>query len=154
MPTGGTLTLALDTTTVDQSLTTRWAFLSEGVVFVRLRVVDTGRGMANGVAAHAFEPFFAAKGKGRGAGMGLASVYGIVKQSGGFVFAERTGELGTCMTVLLPPTASRSAAAPLVHLDSHPRGASSRPRDRILLVEDDAGVRELLATCCRHMATR
>jgi CheY-like chemotaxis protein len=142
MPHGGTLTLAVDTTTVDRNLKARWAFLSEGSSFVRLRVIDTGCGMPPSIAAHAFEPFFTTKGKGRGAGMGLASVYGIVKQSGGYVFAERTGEQGTCMTLLLPPTLERQSARPPT-LRSRDTG-NAGVRSRILLVEDDAGVRDLL----------
>ena len=148
MPSGGTVTIGVDAIEVDRQLESQWAFLKRGLVFTRLRVIDTGRGMAPGVAAHAFEPFFTTKAKGRGFGMGLASVYGIVKQSGGYVFAERTGEAGTCMTMLLPPAV---AAHSVVTVASGTRSNASVPAggDRILLVEDDDGVRELLEDVLR-----
>jgi len=141
MPAGGRLSIAIDTIAVDEALKARWTFLAAGARFVRLRVEDTGSGMDPDVVPHVFEPFFTTKGRGRGAGMGLASVYGFVKQSAGYVFVERTGPEGTCVTILLPPAAAPEAA---------PRPARSAPRDvsaraaRILLVEDDDAVRELL----------
>jgi PAS domain S-box-containing protein len=149
MPDGGTLTMAVDAIEVDAALQSRWAFLTRGGVFVRLRVIDTGSGMDPAVAAHVFEPFFTTKGKGRGAGMGLASVYGIVKQSGGFVFAERAGQAGTCMTVLLPPATARQHAASPVRRASQSPPTAGEGRNRILLVEDDPGVREVLQDVLR-----
>lgn len=74
--------------------------------------------------------------------MGLASVYGIVKQSAGYVFVERTGPDGTCVTILLPPFAAREEGT-----GAHPLGGA-RPlpeRPRVLLVEDEMAVREMLA---------
>jgi two-component system cell cycle sensor histidine kinase/response regulator CckA len=147
MASGGTLTMAVDAITVDWQLESQWAFLKRGSVFARLRVIDSGRGMEPGVAAHAFEPFFTTKARGRGFGMGLASVYGIVKQSGGYVFAERTSDTGTCMTVLLPPAVSRTRPATV--LASRPAVDSLHEGRHILLVEDDAGVRELLVDILR-----
>jgi two-component system cell cycle sensor histidine kinase/response regulator CckA len=143
MPSGGRLTLAVDAVEVDGDLRTRWAFLARGGRFVRLRVIDTGAGMDPEVLPHVFEPFFTTKGRGRGAGMGLASVYGIVKQSAGYVFIERTGAEGTCVTILLPPLTAREAGA------GRPAPAPARPavpeRPRVLLVEDEMAVREMLA---------
>ena len=110
MPAGGTLTIAVDQITVDAELKSQWAFLALASVFVRLRVIDTGSGMNPAVMPHVFEPFFTTKGRGRGAGMGLASVYGIVKQSAGYVFVERSGVDGTCVSILLPPAQSPEAA--------------------------------------------
>ena len=149
MPSGGTLTIAVDAIEVDRHLESQWAFLKRGLVFTRLRVIDTGTGMDPGVAAHAFEPFFTTKAKGRGFGMGLASVYGIVKQSGGFVFVEGYAEGGTCMTVLLPPAAridrlTVPARRPRAEANVVPSGDHC-----ILLVEDDDGVRELLVDVLR-----
>ena len=141
MPSGGTLTIALDSAEVDLNLRRRWSFLAVGGRFVRLRIVDTGGGMDPDVLPHVFEPFFTTKGRGRGAGMGLASVYGIVKQSAGYVFVERTSTAGTCVTILLPPLAVRDESA-----RSGPRGSRSQlpARPRVLLVEDEMAVREML----------
>src|SRR5690606_35369411 len=142
MPSGGTLTIALDVAEVDSDLRRRWSYLALGGRFVRLRVIDTGCGMDPDVLPHVFEPFFTTKGRGRGAGMGLASVYGIVKQSAGYVFVERTGPEGTCVTILLPPLAAREESAP-----SSPQAKRSElpARPRILLVEDELAVREMLS---------
>jgi PAS domain S-box-containing protein len=143
MPSGGRLTIAVDLAEVDADLRTRWAFLALGGAFVRLRVVDTGAGMDPDVVPHVFEPFFTTKGRGRGAGMGLASVYGIVKQSAGYVFVERTGPDGTCVTILLPPLAAREEKARRAMAPVERPALPDRPR--ILLVEDEMAVREMLA---------
>ena len=143
MPAGGTLSIALDSVVVDGDLRTRWSFLALGGRFVRLRIVDTGGGMDPDVLPHVFEPFFTTKGRGRGAGMGLASVYGIVKQSAGYVFVERTGPDGTCVTILLPPIAMREDTARRAPKGTAQPEVPERPR--ILLVEDDMAVREMLS---------
>jgi two-component system cell cycle sensor histidine kinase/response regulator CckA len=142
MPNGGTLTIAVDSAEVDPDLRRRWSYLAAGKRFVRLRVIDTGGGMDPDVLPHVFEPFFTTKGRGRGAGMGLASVYGIVKQSAGYVFVERTGPEGTCVTILLPPLETRDENG-----RSSPQAARADlpERPRILLVEDEMAVREMLA---------
>ena len=142
MPHGGTLTVALDQVKIDADLKARWSFLALGGEFVRLRVVDTGAGMNPEVMPHVFEPFFTTKGRGRGAGMGLASVYGIVKQSAGYVYVERTGAGGTCVTILLPAALAAEETARAAPLSAAPPRVAARYR--ILLVEDDMAVRELL----------
>jgi len=142
MPSGGTLTISIDAVEVDAALEAQWPFLETGSRFVRMRVADTGTGIDPAVITHMFEPFFTTKGRGRGSGMGLASVYGIVKQSRGYVFVERTGSDGTWLTILLPPVDwQQGAPAPVTK--SAPAAAPSR-RARILLVEDEMAVRELL----------
>jgi PAS domain S-box-containing protein len=148
MPSGGRLRITLDSVEVDADLRTRWAFLALGGRFVRLRVIDTGGGMDPDVVPHVFEPFFTTKGRGRGAGMGLASVYGIVKQSAGYVFVERTGAEGTCITILLPPLAARED-----NVRPAPKAATAPAlpdRPRILLVEDEMAVREMLTDSLAH----
>jgi PAS domain S-box-containing protein len=106
--------------------------------YVLLSVCDTGVGMTPEVKARAFEPFFTTKGPGEGTGIGLATVYGTVKQSGGFVFVESEVGSGTRIDVYLPYTRAHTAE----HIDStvahSPREAST-----VLLVEDYRRVREL-----------
>jgi CheY-like chemotaxis protein len=142
MPLGGVLTLSVDTLEVDAALEAQWPFLETGARFVRLRVTDTGAGIDPAVISHVFEPFFTTKGRGRGSGMGLASVYGIVKQSRGYVFVERTGPDGTSLTILLPPVDWHQAASATAARTAPP-AIPARPA-RILLVEDEMAVRELL----------
>ena len=103
---------------------------------VAIAVSDTGTGIAPAIAAKIFEPFFTTKPVGQGTGLGLSTVYGIVKQTGGFVFAEAAPGGGTCFVVYLPA----SAAPP-------PPPPAAPPRERpaldatVLLVEDDRAVR-------------
>jgi CheY-like chemotaxis protein len=112
---------------------------------VRLQVEDTGTGMDAAMAERAFEPFVTTKPKGHGAGLGLATVYGLVKQSNGFVWVESAPKAGTRVVVLLPVDASPAsdspapAASPVVTIP-----APDLPR--VLLVEDEGAVRELLSS--------
>jgi two-component system cell cycle sensor histidine kinase/response regulator CckA len=113
-------------------------------------VEDNGTGMTPAVRERLFEPFFSTKGAGKGTGLGLAVVYGIVRQHGGFVDVATTPAVGTTMTVYLPVAGAEAvapprptSAAPIPH---HGRGR----RERILLVEDEPGVRELAARVLRE----
>ncbi len=108
MPGGGDLTLA--TALVAAPLTA----IDDGdgaAPWVRLRVRDTGVGMSDDVLAHLFEPFFTTKERGRGTGLGLSSVYGAVRQSGGEVRVESAPGEGTTFDVLLPPAVGTVAGA-------------------------------------------
>jgi PAS domain S-box-containing protein len=112
MPRGGALTLE---TTVTE-LTERTAGLRHGVAvrpgrYVQLAVSDTGHGMDSATLTHIFEPFFTTKGVGQGTGLGLATVYGIVKQSEGYVWAYREPGHGTTINVYLPMTEEPVAPA-------------------------------------------
>ncbi len=110
---------------------------------VVLLVTDTGKGMDADTVAHAFDPFFTTKPLGQGTGLGLATVYGIVRQSGGAVTIDSTPGSGTSVRVLLPEhridPAAAVTAVPAVQ-PSTPRGS-----ERILLVEDEEAVRRLTA---------
>ncbi len=108
---------------------------------VLLRVADTGQGMDAATAARVFEPFFTTKALGQGTGLGLATVYGIVKQSGGEVRVESAPGRGATFSVFLPRAEAEAAAAPA------PAPAPPAPAQAgaaILVVEDEDGVRELV----------
>jgi PAS domain S-box-containing protein len=135
MPAGGVLTVA----TGDVTLSAAGA-AARGVVpgpYVTLRVSDTGVGMDDATRSRIFEPFFTTKPVGRGTGLGLATVHGVVHQSGGFVTVESTPRTGSSFTVFLPRA---------MHLEN-PNGATGfatgipRGSETILLVEDEDAVR-------------
>ncbi|MDB4967790.1 MAG: hypothetical protein JWN44_3479 [Myxococcales bacterium] len=114
--------------------------------FVRFAVRDTGVGIDPEARARLFEPFYTTKGPGKGTGLGLATVYGIVKQAGGQVRVESEPGRGALFEVLLPRSASVAAAvAPAVEQADPPRG-----RGTILLVEDDDSVREFVGFVLRQ----
>jgi PAS domain S-box-containing protein len=106
---------------------------------VSLTVSDTGHGMDAGTLEHIFEPFFTTKGVGKGTGLGLATVYGIVRQSAGNISVESEVECGTTFTVRLP--AIEGVAELKASEEPVPSGNGS-----VLLVEDEEGVRRLIAT--------
>jgi CheY-like chemotaxis protein len=105
-----------------------------------LCVSDTGQGMTAETQAHIFEPFFTTKDVGKGTGLGLAMVYGTVKQSGGFIFVDSAPGSGSTFRLLFPPAGMRAAAAaPAV-----PRVAGRQPM--VLVVEDEVSVRALVSS--------
>ena len=105
---------------------------------VRIRVCDSGRGMAPDVLEHAFEPFFTTKASGEGTGLGLATVYGIVTQAGGEVSIASEPGLGTTVTVLLPAGAAADSAP------SAPAPVPTRGHgETLLVVEDEAALRDV-----------
>ena len=112
-----------------------------GLPAVRLRVRDTGTGMTQDVVERAFEPFYTTKPKGEGTGLGLATVYGIVTQSGGTIEIDSTPGGGTTIEVMLPAT---EAELPQQSEPAGPADAATLG-ETILVVEDEAAVRRL--TC-------
>ncbi len=107
--------------------------------YVRLVVSDTGSGMSQEVQEHLFEPFFTTKSRGKGTGLGLATVYGSVRQNHGFVeIHSREGE-GTTVKVYLPRAQSDAGVSPAARMAAEPRGG----RETLILVEDEPQVREL-----------
>ena len=113
--------------------------------YVRLVVSDTGEGMTQETLSHIFEPFFTTKGVGEGTGLGLSTVYGIVKQSGGFVWVYSEPGHGTAFKIYLPVLPSTAAAPPAVS----PPTVEGGP-EVILLAEDDDLVRSVLARSLRE----
>jgi two-component system cell cycle sensor histidine kinase/response regulator CckA len=138
MPRGGSLTLRTHRVVVDASDPDPLLAEQPGS-YVSLTVADTGVGMDAATQARAFEPFFTSKPLGTGTGLGLATVYGIVQQTGGFVFLDSVPGLGTTVRILLPATEE----APVEPDAPEPRGAGGR--ERVVLVEDDDAVRALVS---------
>ncbi len=134
MPRGGTLTIETSHLELTPPEAASRPTVQPGE-WVRLTVRDTGTGMTEDVKAHLFEPFFTTKGVGQGTGLGLATVYGIVTQSGGHLQVESAPGQGSTFEVLLPRTLEVAADGG-VQVATLVRGS-----ERILLVEDDAQVR-------------
>ena len=145
MPNGGTLEIA--TGEVELSPEAAEAIGLTAGPYARLTVRDTGTGMDDDTRARIFEPFFTTKEPGKGTGLGLATVYGIVRQSEGQVVAESRPGAGACFTVWLPSTPALAPGAP-----TEPASSGPLPRgdETILLVEDEPAVRIAL----RRLLTR
>jgi two-component system cell cycle sensor histidine kinase/response regulator CckA len=142
MPGGGTITIETANATLDPSAGTDAFSVTRGP-YVLLSVTDTGHGMPAEVRARAFEPFFTTKALGRGTGLGLSTVYGIVKQTGGYIWVDSEPGEGTRIRIYLPRD-----GAPPVRLDQRQpaRHGARRGSETLLVVEDEDGVRELMQT--------
>jgi two-component system, cell cycle sensor histidine kinase and response regulator CckA len=140
MPLGGNLTIETARADVGDTCVTSQVPVRPGC-YVMLLVSDTGHGMDAQTQAHIFEPFFTTKEKDKGTGLGLATVYGIVKQAGGYVWAESAPGRGTTFKILLPQEDGATAPEPKpdAALAELPAGGET-----ILLVEDEEMVRLLL----------
>jgi len=139
MPNGGTLTIETANTEIDEAGASSFPGIKPGP-HVRLTVTDTGCGMDENTRMQLFEPFFTTKKTGKGTGLGLATVYGIVRQSSGAIWVRSEPSKGTTFTVLLPrelsvtETAVRAATIP----------TSAAATETILVVEDEEAVRSLV----------
>jgi PAS domain S-box-containing protein len=118
--------------------------------YVMLVVSDTGSGMTPEVQARIFEPFFTTKPVGQGTGLGLSTVYGIVKQSDGFIWAYSEPGLGTAFKIYLPEATRLVPSPPIAAADGDLRGGA----ETILIVEDEAMVRALAARSLREHGYR
>jgi signal transduction histidine kinase/ActR/RegA family two-component response regulator len=141
MPNGGTITVRTGNVVINDAEARQHPPMTAGN-YVLLSVSDTGQGMTPETKAHIFEPFFTTKEVGKGTGLGLATVYGVVKQSDGFVWVESTVGQGTTFEIYLPQVSGKAAPTS----DTEPR-LTPLPRgsETILVVEDEADVRDL--TC-------
>jgi PAS domain S-box-containing protein len=145
MSKGGSLTIATDNVTLDEIYVREHIDAKPGKQ-VCLTVTDTGCGMTDNVKAHLFEPFFTTKEQGRGTGLGLATCYGIVKQTEGHITVESEPNRGTTIRVFFPRVDGVAATIPSRdHSAVLPRGTES-----LLLVEDEPILRELVSTVLRE----
>jgi len=138
MPEGGTITIETSDVLVSEAFQGARRDVVPGE-YVQLAITDTGTGMTTETLDHLFEPFFTTKEIGKGTGLGLASVYGIVEQSGGHVLVESQLGHGSTFKVLFPQTGERLESSGVPEEGGIPAGGS----ETILLVEDEAGVRHL-----------
>jgi CheY-like chemotaxis protein len=142
MPMGGKLVLSIRNVELDVHFFKERCIAEAPGSYVTLEVSDTGTGMSREVQERIFEPFFTTKGIGRGTGLGLSTVYGIVKQSGGFIFLRSELGKGSVFEVYLPKVEAEmkgeEPGAPVI--------AKKEGSETILLVEDEDRVRKLAET--------
>jgi len=143
MPTGGRLTVTIDLLDLDAGFVEAHPYVVAGR-YVQLTVSDTGMGMPPETRARIFEPFFTTKPQGQGTGLGLAMVYGIVKQSDGYIWVDSEPGAGATFRIVLPQapggrTGPPDAPSPM------PRDSARTPggHETVLLVEDEDALREL-----------
>jgi signal transduction histidine kinase len=137
MPGGGKLTVETGNAFLDEEFSSKHPYVAVGP-HVLLAVSDTGVGMNEETQAHLFEPFFTTKEKGKGTGLGLSTVYGIVKQSQGYIHVYSEVGKGTTVKIYLP-RADGEAEAVSPAPSTEPKG-----RETVLVVEDEGSVRELV----------
>ena len=140
MPSGGKLTIETSNVTLDEAYARFHAPLPPGD-YVMVAISDTGNGMDNETQSHIFEPFFTTKGT-KGTGLGLSTVYGIVKQSGGYIWVHSEVGRGTTFKIYLPRVASTGEAVTHVAVPVEYRKVEPG-RETILLVEDEPNLRYL-----------
>ena len=138
MPDGGALTIETANADVDEQQVASHGDGTAGP-HVLLAVSDTGHGMDEETSKHLFEPFFTTKTGGAGTGLGLATVFGVVKQSGGGIYVYSEPGRGTTFKIYLPAVAAPGSAGELV-----PETEVEGGTETIIVVEDDDGVRELV----------
>ena len=139
MPSGGRLTIETGRAYFDAAYTAEHFAVTAGE-YVMLAVSDTGVGMDRATRAHVFEPFFTTKDKGKGTGLGLATIYGIVRQSGGHIWLYSEPGQGTTFKVYFPLVRDELSAIEV------PQPDVAGGHETILLVEDEDAVRELART--------
>ena len=148
MPDGGKLVIETRNARLDPDYTKRHPGIAKPGDFVMFSVSDTGTGMDKETLSHLFEPFFTTKELGKGTGLGLSTVYGIVKQSGGYIWAYSEPEKGTCFKTYLPRV--HEEKSPSSEICMHSSGSSKCYNETILVVEDDVTVRSLVPLMLRQ----
>jgi two-component system cell cycle sensor histidine kinase/response regulator CckA len=152
MPDGGKLTVRTGNVTVDEAAQLAHKGMP-AADYVRIDISDTGTGIPADIVDKIFEPFFSTKEVGKGTGLGLSTVYGIVKQTGGFIYVDSVPDEGTTFRIFLPRhMQEKEAAAEVPVTNGAPPLAPEKPKapdltgqGTILLVEDEDGLRSLNA---------
>jgi len=144
MPMGGSLTIETADVDLEQEYVQRREVAVQPGRYVMIAVADTGAGMDEATQARVFEPFFTTKGEGKGTGLGLATVYGIVKQSGGYIWMQSEVGKGTVFRVYLPRV--EEAVAKELERAAAPRRSAT---ETVLVVEDEPAARELVGEVLR-----
>jgi CheY-like chemotaxis protein len=116
---------------------------------VKLAVIDTGMGISDDLIERVFEPFFTTKEVGKGTGLGLAMVYGVVKQSGGYVWVDSKLGHGTCFTIYFPKAKKALIPNVLTQSEAHPTGTET-----VLVVEDEEFIRAGICDFLRTLGYR
>lgn len=145
MPEGGVLGIGVQNAALTQAEAKSFDYTVEPGPYVRLLVWDTGEGMDEATRQQVFEPFFTTKPTGRGTGLGMATVFGIVKQSGGYVWVRSAEGDGTEVEILLPRVQKALPEAGAPATPTAPAPDRRRGGETVLLVEDDDAVRSLTA---------
>jgi two-component system, cell cycle sensor histidine kinase and response regulator CckA len=143
MPRGGRLVLETGNADMDEAASHQLEVMPGE--YVRLTVSDSGLGMDETTLARIFEPFFTTKAEGKGTGLGLSIVYGVVKQSGGYIWAYSKPKMGTTLKVYLP----RAHEGPRPERDMRAVTEETPGSETVLLVEDDSTLCEVVATILR-----
>lgn len=141
MPQGGELTIETEDAELDESTVNRFAYVVPGA-YVMLRITDSGCGMDAELQSHIFEPFFTTKEQGKGTGLGLATVYGVIKQSGGYIWVESEIGKGTTFKIYLPRVEEAIEDKP----ESRSPVGLAQIHRTVLLVEDERSLRKLTRT--------
>jgi two-component system cell cycle sensor histidine kinase/response regulator CckA len=144
MPRGGKLSISTANVTFDSRTSFRNRALDIGE-YVMVSISDNGMGMSAEVQSHLFEPFFTTKGLGKGTGLGLATCYGIICQSGGDIRVYSEPNSGTTFKIYLPRTDAKPEPAAPTDSNLLPVGTES-----VLVVEDDSAVRRLAVIILRE----
>ena len=144
MPKGGKIIIETSNVILDENYLKRHPVVKTGS-YIRLTITDYGNGMSRDTLAHIFEPFFSTKEKGKGSGMGLATVYGIVKQSDGYIWVYSELGMGSTFKIYLPRIEETIVAAE-THVVSD---QSKRGKETVLVVEDEEEVRNVVSEMLR-----
>jgi PAS domain S-box-containing protein len=142
MPEGGKLIIATENMVMDEAFVRRYPYPVQPGPYVCLSVADSGIGMDAETKARAFEPFFTTKEKGKGTGLGLSTVYGVVKQSGGYIDIFSSPGAGTTFKIYLP----RIDEAVNLPAPGQGGAGSFEGKETVLLAEDEASLRRLTRT--------
>jgi nitrogen-specific signal transduction histidine kinase/CheY-like chemotaxis protein len=148
MPSGGRLIIEIGNTVLEGAVTRRYGDLQPGP-YVQLVVRDNGIGMDEETISHIFEPYFTTKEIGKGSGLGLAMVYGIIHQSGGTISVDSGPGKGTAFTILLPRTEEKPPQETIELVLEAPPG-----QETILVVEDEEPVRKLVRETLEEVGYR